>query len=223
MTISNFARIPLLMTLLAVAVFGSASRSHAGIIYGTGNQQGTNVNLPTSSAQTTITGTVNNTGIDVTFNGFDNLNNALLLDSKSGGATISANDKNANFSSITFTAEAGFAFTAGDFNLSTKSKDAGNLYFFAYDANNNLITPTGTNTFAWVNGSGIFNFNTDAGSLVSSFKIVSDLDMEDFKSLSVNAQSIQSVPEPTSTLAFAGVAAMCGLYRLRRRNRKTEK
>lgn len=205
------------------AVLGVQSAG-ATIVFGTGNDQYTNVNIVADVDALQVTGHIGATGVHMYFENMiaaDGTTQAWMhgqhgaafvesyLDSL-GGTT------HTGFSSLTLRAEDGYGFTAGD---------------FALDLLNGLPSPNGFVTFLGVdqfgdetsttlalrpNGQSHYNFTTADGELVRRVVITvaaTDL-LQDIKQVSVNVAPVQ-VPEPTTTTLVA--AALAGLALLRGR------
>lgn len=227
MSLSKIARPLVLLTMLTVGVLGTANKSFAGIVFTADSNNYQQKIFMDKATNTVLTGNAGTklTGPEVYFSGFDPLKpGSVVLSSANGFAQISADKPKAtNLRTLTLTTEAGLGISAMNWSLYGEDGSSGSLTFIAYDASNQIIGTSSPFAFDG-NGRTRFNFTTDAGSLVSKLEILSTgKDIGELKQITLNSPDIQSVPEPTSTLAFAGVAAMCGFYRLRRRNRKAER
>ena len=198
-------------TALALPLVAAAAPpALATIVFQTGNQQYTNVNIAADTNAMAIIGDIGNTGVQMTFNTMIGPDGTTLVEmhGQNGVAYVesyadSLTNNHTGFSSITLTPEAGYGFTAGDFKL---------------DQLNSLATPLGTVTFIGEdhgvpeapvtmsidqNGQNPYNFYTLNGELVTSLTITvptTDL-LVDIKQVSVG---VAEIPEPSSLAVFAG-------------------
>src|SRR5581483_9931152 len=120
---------PIRTQLLAIcavsALLVATGPASATIIFGTGNQQYTNVNIAADINAAAVTGAIGNTGISMTFNtmiGPDGSTpvqmhgqHGVAFVQRAADAAPGATDT--GFSSISLTPQSGYGFTAGDFKL----------------------------------------------------------------------------------------------------------
>lgn len=168
-----------------------------GVIFQTGNQQFTNVNIAADTDALSIIGDIGNTGLQMTFDtmiGPDGTTQVTMHGQHGVAFVQSFADSqpgatDTGFASITLTAQAGYGFTGGDFEL---------------DQLNQLPSPTGilslqgidqfsgvsTNNTLGIseNGQNPYNFYTTGREVATSIVITvatSDL-LEDIKQVSLN-------------------------------------
>ena len=207
-------------TALALPLVAAAAPpALATIVFQTGNQQYTNVNIAADTNAMTIIGDIGNTGVQMTFNTMIGPDGTAQVEMhgqngvayvESYADSLTSTNNHTGFSSITLTPEAGYGFTAGDFKL---------------DQLNSLAAPSGTVTFAGEDhgvpeapvamsiaqtGQNPYNFYTLNGELVTSLTITvptTDL-LVDIAQVSVG---VAEIPEPSSLAVFAGGLGLLAL------------
>ncbi len=207
--------------ILGSAMFIAMHEAGATVIFQTGNQQYTNVNIAADVNALSIVGSIGGTGLQMTFENMigpdgktqvemHGQHGVAFVESYSDSQSSAQN--HTGFSSITLMAQTGYGFTAGDFALDELNSGAnpGTVTFNGIDQFGNPNTAT----FSMGNGQNQYNFYTQNGEIVTSLVITAPTTslLQDIKQVSVNAAAI---PEP-STLASAGIGlAALGWFRRR--------
>jgi hypothetical protein len=140
--------------------------------------------------------------------------------------------------SMTLTANAGYGFDGFDLKLDIKNanqggQNGGHGYFFAYDRNNNLISPIGMNSFSLsITGQNPFTGATTLGEVITKLVILTDTSPNapiiDIKQVSANAVTLQDqpallVPEPSSFVMFGATSLVLFGFAWRRRQAKMKR
>ena len=208
------------------ALFIPLVPASATIIFQTGNQQYTNVNIAADVDAPSVVGDIGNTGVQMAFNtmiGPDGVTQ-VTMHGQHGVAFVQSFDdsqprvSDTGFSSIHLTPQTGFGFTAGDFSLdqlNSLSSPGGIVTFIGTDQFGNQ---TETSLSISQNGQNQYNFLTQGGELVTDILIsvpTTDL-LESIRQVSVEVAPI-SVPEPSSLLILTTAAGLLGLGARRRR------
>jgi len=187
---------------LAVALILVASLTStvsADMVFNTGNNQYTNVNIQADQSAMTILANVDSDANNViTFRGADAGPSfvPIVLHGQHGVAFVEAFNPVDTIYRFTIRADSNHYITAADWKLDAAPPVDGTVSFLAYDSGGNLIPPVGgLNTFAIShNGQNPYGFTTTNGSLVRTLVIESTVPMLDIKQVSVNT----AVPEPGS-------------------------
>jgi hypothetical protein len=223
-------KLDLLAFILVPGLIVAAAPASAEIIFSTGNQQYTNVNIAADVDALSITGAIGNTGINMTFDkmiGPDGTTQ-VSMHGQHGVAFVesfydSANSPHTGFASITLTAQTGYGFSAGDFaldQLNSLLSPTGFVNFTATDQIGDISTGTlaidqkGQNQYQFT------GLNNELATKIVISVATSDL-LQDFKALSLNVAQISvtpPVPEPPSALLLAGAATILGIGLRRQRS-----
>jgi hypothetical protein len=211
------------LALASLALFGATQAAHAEIVFSTGNQQYTNVNIAADVDATTIVGDIGNTGITMTFENMIGPDGTtqVSMHGQHGVAFVEsyldslAGATHTGFSSITLRPQDGYGFTAGDFKLDElNGLNDGFVTLFGFDQLNNPFSQT----FALgVNGQNPYQFTTSGGELVTKlvFTVATNNLLQDLKQVSVDVAAIPAIPEPgTYGMMAFGLAGMA-LWRRR--------
>ncbi len=209
--------------ILGSLLFIAMQEADATVIFQTGNQQYTNVNIAADTNALSIIGDIKNTGLQMTFENMigPDGQTKVAMHGQHGVAFVESyadslpGATNTGFSSLTLMAQAGYGFTAGDFALDelTGGSNPGSVTFNGIDQFGN----PNTSIFSMrVNGQNPYNFYTLNGEIVTSLVITAPLTslLQDIKQVSVN---VAPIPEP-ATLASVGL----GLALLRWSRRRDE-
>ena len=219
---------------IGLALFGSAflaltatQSATATIIFATGNQQYTPVNIQANVDALTVIGDIKNTGLTMTYENMigPDCSTQVSMHGQNGTAFVESTVDSApsathtGFCSLTLLAEAGTAWIAGDFSLdqlNSLQSPTGFVTFLGTDQFGNAALPT---TLAInQNGQNPYNFSTLNGELVTSIVISvpgTDL-LQDIKQVSLDAVLLP-VPEPSSlSLLLVGMMGIAGLPLWRR-------
>ena len=215
----------LLRTLiLGSSVFIAMHEADATVIFQTGNQQYTNVNIAADTNAFSIVGDIQNTGLQMTFENMIGPDGKTKVEmhGQHGVAFVESyldsipGATHTGFSALTLMAQAGYGFTAGDFALDELNSGAnpGSVTFNGIDQFGNPNTATFSMS---ANGQNPYNFYTQNGEIVTSVVITVPTTslLQDIKQVSVN---VAPIPEP-STLASIGLG-LAALGWMRRRNEK---
>ena len=199
---------------LGGAILATAPPAAATIIFTTGNQTYTNVNIVAASDVSSCLGDIGNTGFTMTFQdmiGPDGTTQVTMQCEHGVSAVESFADSqpsatHTGFSSITLVAEPNTAWTAGDFSLDQLNSLTSPTGFVTFSGVDQFGNPTSTTLAIDQNGQNPYNFTTANGELVTSILIsvpTTDL-LQDIKQVSLNAVPI---PEP-GMLTLVGVGLL---------------
>ena len=211
------------VTLLAATAALPAS---ANVIFTTGNQQYTNVNIAADTNALSIVGAIGNTGVSMTFNtmiGPDGVTNVTMHGQHGVAFVESYADSlssavHTGFSSISLTPQAGYAFTAGDFALDQLNSLQNPAGFITFVGQNQFGSPETSTMSIAQNGQNPYNFYTMNGEVVTNLIITvptTDL-LQDIKQVSL---SYAAIPEPSSPGLLAGAFGVLMLAACRRNAR----
>jgi hypothetical protein len=216
---------------VGVCVFWMATVAKADIIYSTGHQQFTNIHFAGEANGLTVTGQVGNTGADISFQGFGPGLQPIPLHADNGVAFIRPFNSTDTIFEITFSAGAGFAFSAFNLSLDAVNRTGtGTVAFQAFFANGKPIpaSPSSGNTFPISD-----NGNNKYGGLVENgeppieqLQVTSTLPLAHLRQVSVNVvpATTSQVPEvdpqawaAASTFLLGGLLVVRGRHGGRRR------
>ena len=190
--------------------FIAMHQAAATVIFQTGNQQYTNVNIAATAQAWSVVGSIGTTGLQMTFENMIGTDGSTQVEMHGSNGTSSVESYHDSlpyvphtcFSSLTLMAEAGYGFTAGDFALDELNSGAntGSVTFNGIDQFGNPNTATFSMR---ANGQNQYNFYTLNGERVTSLVITAPTTslMQDIKQVSVN---VAPIPEP-ATLALIGL------------------
>lgn len=206
---STIARRSFRLALCGTAMlsFIAIHQADATVIFQTGNQQYTNVNIAAAANGLSVVGDIGNTGLQMTFENMIGPDGTtqVTMHGQHGVAFVESyldslpSATHTGFSSLTLMAQAGYGFTAGDFALDelNSGSNQGSVTFNGIDQFGN----SNTATFSMgANGQNQYNFYTLNGERVTSLVISTPLAslLQDIKQVSVN---VAPIPEP-ATLAL---------------------
>ncbi len=191
--------------------FFAIPAANATIVFHSGNQQYTNVNIDQGAGALSLVGDIGNTGIQMTFNNMIGPDGStqVSMHGQHGVAFVeSTHDSQQNphtgFSSINLTPQTGYGFTAGDFALDElNGLSSGPVTLMGWDQFGTLYTDSSFTIDP--QGQNKFYFTTADNELVTNIKISVNTDqmLQDIKQVSVDATRLP-VPEP-GTVALLGV------------------
>lgn len=212
-----------LRTRAASAILGSAilwlaavPPAAATIMFYTGNQQYTNVNIAADTDALSVVGDIGNTGITMTFEnmiGPDGVTQ-VSMHGQHGVAFIesyhdSTTNNHTGFTSIDLVPQSGYGFTAGDFALDQLNGTASpaTVTLLGIDQFGN---PFSQNESLSVNGQNQYNFVATAGELVTLLRF-STSTASPFADLKQVSLAVASVPEPSPlSLFLTGILVIAG-------------
>ena len=203
------------LTLLGTAMLAliAMHQADATVIFQTGNQQYTNINIAATAQAWSVVGSIGNTGLQMTFENMIGPDGSTQVEMHGSHGTASVESyhdslpsvPHTGFSSLTLMAQTGYGFTAGDFALDELNSGAkpGSVTFNGIDQFGNPNTETFSMS---TNGQNQYNFYTLNGEKVTSLVISTPLTslLQDIKAVSVNVAPIAPIPEP-ATLALIGL------------------
>lgn len=199
---------------------GVAMPANAAVIVCTGaNCVNTDANVLINSTTSPVTGTYNNSDIDVSFTSSEDTLGATA----NGQASVFALDKLLN--QLTFTIESGFGFTSALFNLEAVSGNVLNEAISVFVNYTRADGTTGQITQAiGTNGQNFIGFSGDKGEVFTSggfTAIPTTTGIGEFKQLRLGGvAAIGAVPEPTTwVLMLLGMAGVG--FSMRRKEKQT--
>ena len=191
----------------------------ADIVWVTGNNQYTNVNIAADTNANTIVGDIGNTGYTMTFNSMIGPagQSPYEMHGQHGVAFVesyadSLTNNHTGFSSLTLTAQAGTWWTAGDLSLDllAGSTQPGSVTFTGLDSLGTALRLASLPID--VNGQNPYNFVAINGEHITSITIQAAL-LQDIKQVSLN---VSAVPLPAALPLFASGLVGLGLLGWRR-------